>query len=63
MEKLNEIDKKIELVDLKHAHLVELMEQFINRAEERSSGSTSASALTTPTTTKNGKRKVVVVDN
>ena len=59
MEKLNEIDKKIELVDLKHAHLVELMEQFINRAEERSSGSTSASALTTPTTTKNTKRKVV----
>ena len=59
MEKLNEIDKKIELVDLKHAHLVELMEQFIKRAEERSSGSTSASALT-PTTTKNSKRKVVV---
>ena len=58
MEKLNVIEKKVELVDMKHAHLVELMEQFINRAEQRSSGSTSASALTTPSTTKGSKRRV-----
>ena len=59
MEKLNVIEKKIELVDMKHANLVELMEQFINREAERSSGSTSASVHTTPTTGKGSKRKVV----
>ena len=59
MEKLNVIEKKIELVDMKHANLVELMEQFINREAERSSGSTSTSALTTPNTGKGSKRKVV----
>lgn len=59
MEKLNVIEKKVDLVDMKHAHLVDLMQQFIKGAEQGSSGSTSNSTITTPATGK-GKRRVVI---